>query len=79
MDGESLAVALKYDKELFRDVCMKCNSVICCRMSPLQKSEVVHLIKNQKCAPVTAAVGDGANDVSMIQEAHVGLGKSKFQ
>lgn len=74
VDGESLAVALKNDKDLFREVCMQCNAVICCRMSPLQKSEVVHLIKNQKCSPVTAAVGDGANDVSMIQEAHVGLG-----
>ena len=43
-------------------------------MSPLQKSEVVHLIKNGPQKPVTAAVGDGANDVSMIQEAHVGIG-----
>ena len=40
-------------------------------MSPLQKAEVVRLIKES--GAVTAAIGDGANDVSMIQEAHVGL------
>lgn len=43
-------------------------------MSPLQKSEVVSMIKNSKLAPTTAAIGDGGNDVAMIQEAHVGLG-----
>jgi magnesium-transporting ATPase (P-type) len=48
-----------------------CDSVICCRMSPLQKSEVVRLVKES--GVVTAAIGDGANDVAMIQEAHVGL------
>lgn len=37
--------------------------------------QVVKLIKNGKDSPVTAAIGDGANDVSMIQEAHVGLGE----
>jgi P-type E1-E2 ATPase len=40
-------------------------------MSPLQKSEVVRLVKES--GVVTAAIGDGANDVAMIQEAHVGL------
>ena len=43
-------------------------------MSPLQKAEVVRLVKSSPARPTTAAVGDGANDVSMIQEAHVGLG-----
>lgn len=40
--------------------------------------QVVKLIKTGKDAPVTAAIGDGANDVSMIQEAHVGLGEYIF-
>lgn len=40
----------------------------------MQKCEVVHLIKTSPDKPITAAIGDGANDVSMIQEAHVGLG-----
>ena len=43
-------------------------------MSPLQKSEIVKMMKNSPMKPITAAVGDGGNDVSMIQEAHVGLG-----
>ena len=42
------------------------NSVICCRVTPLQKAMVVDLVKRHKKA-VTLAVGDGANDVSMIK------------
>jgi phospholipid-translocating ATPase len=59
---------------MFTDICMKCTAVLCCRMSPAQKAEVVRLVKQSKSKPITAAIGDGANDVSMIQEAHVGLG-----
>ncbi|CAG9334297.1 unnamed protein product [Blepharisma stoltei] len=52
-----------------------CKSVICCRVSPLQKAEVVKTLKNHLAfKPMTLAIGDGANDVSMIQEAHVGIG-----
>ena len=54
---------------------MLCVAVLCCRMSPIQKAEVVKLVKETPDDPVTAAIGDGANDVSMIQEADVGLGK----
>ena len=50
-------------------------TVICCRVSPLQKAEVVNLVKN-RCGKITLAIGDGANDVSMIQAAHVGVGIS---
>ncbi|XP_055585323.1 phospholipid-transporting ATPase IF isoform X2 [Uranotaenia lowii] len=74
IDGASLAIALKDLKEVFRDVSIKCRAVLCCRLSPLQKCEVVQLMKTVDSSPVTAAIGDGANDVSMIQEAHVGLG-----
>jgi hypothetical protein len=42
-------------------------------VSPLQKAEVVNLVKN-RCGKITLAIGDGANDVSMIQAAHVGVG-----
>lgn len=38
---------------------------------PLQ---VVRLLKTSPEKPITLAIGDGANDVSMIQEAHVGIG-----
>lgn len=74
IDGSSLAIALQHSAERFRDLAYKCHAVLCCRLSPLQKCEVVHLVKNHPSNPVTAAIGDGANDVSMIQEAHVGLG-----
>jgi len=76
VDGPSLIYIMPDEeyKQQFYKVAIKCTSVICCRMSPLQKSEVVSMIKNSKNAPITAAIGDGGNDVAMIQEAHVGLG-----
>ncbi|XP_053678428.1 phospholipid-transporting ATPase IF [Anopheles nili] len=74
IDGGSLALALKEIPEQFRDLSGRCQAVLCCRLSPLQKSKVVELMKTSEGSPVTAAIGDGANDVSMIQEAHVGLG-----
>lgn len=43
-----------------------CQTVICCRVTPLQKAQVVQLVKKYKQA-VTLAIGDGANDVSMIK------------
>uniref|UniRef100_A0A8D0CK40 Phospholipid-transporting ATPase n=1 Tax=Scleropages formosus TaxID=113540 RepID=A0A8D0CK40_SCLFO len=54
--------------------CM-CKTVICCRVTPLQKAQVVELVKKYKRA-VTLAIGDGANDVSMIKAAHIGVGIS---
>ncbi|XP_023288615.1 probable phospholipid-transporting ATPase IF isoform X2 [Orussus abietinus] len=74
MDGVSIAVALKDCPELLKSVAMSCDAVVCCRMTPLQKGEIVELIKNARCSPVTAAIGDGGNDISMIQTAHVGIG-----
>ncbi|XP_064555729.1 phospholipid-transporting ATPase IF isoform X1 [Drosophila montana] len=74
IDGKSLAVALAEAPKEFRDVAVKCTAVLCCRLSPLQKSEVVALIKSSNENYNTASIGDGANDVSMIQEAHVGIG-----
>jgi len=52
-------------------------AVIACRVSPKQKEEIVRLVKvNVQPPPMTLAIGDGANDVSMIQAAHVGVGIS---
>lgn len=48
-----------------------CKAVICCRVTPLQKAQVVELIKKHKKA-VTLAIGDGANDVSMIKSEFLG-------
>ncbi|OMJ92527.1 hypothetical protein SteCoe_4657 [Stentor coeruleus] len=59
--------------EIFLKLSVLCKTVICCRVTPGQKKDVVKLIKlNRKC--VTLAIGDGANDVSMILEAQVGIG-----
>ncbi|KAF7352855.1 Phospholipid-transporting ATPase [Mycena venus] len=51
-----------------------CEGVICCRVSPLQKALIVRLVKDT--GVMTLAIGDGANDVSMIQAADVGVGIS---
>ena len=58
--------------ESFVDLCLLAETVICCRVTPRQKEEVVELIKERQY--MTLAVGDGGNDVSMIQQAHVGVG-----
>jgi P-type E1-E2 ATPase len=49
------------------------SSVVCCRVSPKQKADVVALAKTQG-QWITLSIGDGANDVSMIMEAHIGVG-----
>ncbi|XP_024622174.1 probable phospholipid-transporting ATPase VA [Neophocaena asiaeorientalis asiaeorientalis] len=76
IDGRSLAYALEKnleDKFLF--LAKQCRSVLCCRSTPLQKSMVVKLVRS-KLKAMTLAIGDGANDVSMIQVADVGVGLS---
>ncbi|XP_076826211.1 LOW QUALITY PROTEIN: phospholipid-transporting ATPase ID [Brachyhypopomus gauderio] len=76
ISGHSLAHALEADMEQeFLETACVCRAVICCRVTPLQKAMVVELIKRHKKA-VTLAIGDGANDVSMIKTAHIGVGIS---
>ncbi|KDR73672.1 hypothetical protein GALMADRAFT_251453 [Galerina marginata CBS 339.88] len=77
IDGAALEVALSDDKhrELLLRLAMACEGVICCRVSPLQKALVVKLVKDG-LGVMTLAIGDGANDVSMIQAADVGVGIS---
>lgn len=58
----------------FLAICTACKAVICCRMSPKQKSQVVRLVKDNLKDKITLAIGDGANDVAMIEAAHVGIG-----
>ncbi len=60
-------------KALFLSISKGCEAVVCCRVTPKQKAEVVRLIKNAM-NKITLAIGDGANDVNMIQEAHIGVG-----
>lgn len=76
IDGKSLTFALEKDMEkMFLDLAVMCKAVICCRVSPLQKALVVKLVKRHLKA-ILLAIGDGANDVSMIQAAHIGVGIS---
>lgn len=76
VNGHSLVYCLANDLEQkFLEIVTQCKAVICCRVTPLQKAMVVALMKRSKNA-VTLAIGDGANDVSMIKEAHIGVGIS---
>lgn len=74
IDGFTLRWVL--DKELkqkFLLLCKNCKSVLCCRVSPAQKAAVVSMVKTGLDV-MTLSIGDGANDVAMIQEADVGVG-----
>jgi phospholipid-translocating ATPase len=76
IDGKSLAYALQDDvKKLFLELAVGCASVICCRSSPKQKALVTRLVKVET-GKTTLAIGDGANDVGMLQEADIGVGIS---
>ncbi|KAK7061038.1 hypothetical protein VNI00_000773 [Paramarasmius palmivorus] len=77
VDGGALLQAFDNEdnKELLLRLGTLCEGVICCRVSPLQKALVVKLVKDGLEA-MTLAIGDGANDVSMIQAADVGVGIS---
>jgi phospholipid-translocating ATPase len=74
IDGFTLRWALDDRlKQKFLLLCKQCRSVLCCRVSPAQKAAVVSMVKNGLDV-MTLSIGDGANDVAMIQEADVGVG-----
>jgi magnesium-transporting ATPase (P-type) len=60
--------------KIFLELTLNSQAVICCRVAPKQKALVVRMIKKNIQGAITLAVGDGANDVSMILEADVGVG-----
>uniref|UniRef100_H3HAP9 Phospholipid-transporting ATPase n=1 Tax=Phytophthora ramorum TaxID=164328 RepID=H3HAP9_PHYRM len=78
IDGQALEFALRPQlRKLFYQVTRQCASaVICCRVSPKQKAEIVEFVREFEPDSVTLAIGDGANDVAMIQSAHIGVGIS---
>ena len=79
VSGRSLAHVLndKVFTQMFARLCSLSKAVIACRLNPRQKADIVKLVKNSRePSPMTLAIGDGANDVSMIQEAHIGVGVS---
>lgn len=82
--GEQLGKILKnYRNKKLMDVFLKLTdsaiSVLCCRVSPKQKAEVVKMIIKAKDNLTTLAIGDGANDVNMITAAHIGVGISGLE
>ncbi|KHJ30289.1 putative aminophospholipid [Erysiphe necator] len=60
----------------FFDLVVLADSVICCRASPSQKASLVKRVRIKVVNSTTLAIGDGANDIAMILEAHVGIGIS---
>ncbi|KAG7844742.1 hypothetical protein KL941_003482 [Ogataea angusta] len=73
IDGESLGVYLTYFKQEFFDIVVHLPAVVACRCSPQQKADVALLIRDATKKRV-CCIGDGGNDVSMIQCADVGVG-----
>ncbi|PGH34099.1 phospholipid-translocating ATPase [[Emmonsia] crescens] len=74
IDGDMLKLMLTPElKQKFLLLCKQCKSVLCCRVSPAQKAAVVQMVKTGLHV-MALAIGDGANDVAMIQEADVGVG-----
>lgn len=78
IDGHTLSI-VEGDEEmriLFFDLVARVDSVICCRASPSQKAALVTCIRQRVPSSMTLAIGDGANDIAMIQASHVGIGIS---
>ncbi|KAF9611561.1 hypothetical protein IFM89_033565 [Coptis chinensis] len=79
VDGKALDLALRNEvKDQFLRLAVICDSVICCRVSPKQKALITRLVKDYT-GKTTLAIGDGANDVGMIQEADIGVGISGME
>nr|XP_026491211.1 probable phospholipid-transporting ATPase VD isoform X2 [Vanessa tameamea] len=78
VDGRTLTYILDRRSGLvapFLSLARRCSAVLCCRATPLQKAYIVKAVK-EELGVTTLAIGDGANDVSMIQTADVGVGLS---
>ena len=74
VDGNSLKLLLTDEMRFdFYKSSKHAPAVVCCRCSPTQKAEVVNMIRDYSGLQC-AAIGDGGNDVSMIQAANIGIG-----
>ncbi|XP_054549958.1 probable phospholipid-transporting ATPase IIB isoform X5 [Talpa occidentalis] len=73
VSGDSLEVCLRYYEHEFVELACQCPAVVCCRCSPTQKAHIAKLLQ-QHTQKRTCAIGDGGNDVSMIQAADCGIG-----
>jgi len=60
--------------QLFYQLATTSVACVCCRLSPTQKRSLIEIVRANNLLAITLAIGDGANDVSMIQGAQVGIG-----
>lgn len=74
VDGWALEIALKHYWKAFTELAILSRTAICCRVTPSQKAQLVQILKS--CDYRTLAIGDGGNDVRMIQQADIGVGIS---
>ncbi|KAL3567341.1 hypothetical protein D5086_029992 [Populus alba] len=74
IDGWALEIALKHYWKAFTELAILSRTAICCRVTPSQKAQLVQILKS--CDYRTLAIGDGGNDVRMIQQADIGVGIS---
>ena len=76
VDGQTLSQITANEplRKLFLSLAILVDTVVCCRASPSQKASLIHSIRSKVKNAITLAIGDGANDIAMIQEAHVGIG-----
>jgi P-type E1-E2 ATPase len=76
ISGMKLSQILQHDSaiDLVEKVLSLASAVIIYRAKPLDKANVVNFIRMRNRGKITLAIGDGANDVNMIQSAHIGVG-----
>ena len=76
VDGATLSKIMALDslRKLFLSLTIMVDTVVCCRASPSQKASLVSSVRHKVKGSVTLAIGDGANDIAMIQEAAIGIG-----
>lgn len=73
IDGVSITTALYHHRDFFYTVACNAPAVVCCRVSPTQKAVITEGVKNHT-GKIVLGIGDGGNDVGMIQAADVGVG-----
>lgn len=75
LDGKTIQYALTREdcQDLIYKLGLASRSCVCCRLTPLQKRQLVELVHKRSPSTITLAIGDGANDVPMIEGAHLGI------
>jgi phospholipid-translocating P-type ATPase (flippase) len=76
LDGGTLQYCFGSErcKQHILDIGLSSRSCVCCRLNPLQKRNIIDIVKKRDKRIITLAIGDGANDVPMIEGAHLGVG-----